>query len=288
MQPLHCQHWKNSRNCLDHLDWGYDVRIFGVILIVIGLLACLTIIGIPFGLFLMFIGVLLAVFGGRQRTTITNVVQVSTTPGTQSLTLEESDRVRPAPTMQPRLIDVTPNAPQAPLSNLGAAPIRSTRTYQYDRAKWEALVEFDPDIAKVEATLRPFGAKYVDQFAAGYLVLGEKAYIPNIVQKVLDTARQDDAEAKAEEARWDKRFSDPAFLLKFAEEKFDFLLRAPFGNIAILKSGPVLVERDGHISRYPDVSALREAANDLGEWPDITDIETKARLLGLVAPHISG
>jgi hypothetical protein len=263
------------------------LRIFGAILIIIGLLVCLTIIGISFGVFLIFIGVLLVVFGGRRRTLITNIVQVSTTPGTQSLNLEDSNHVRPALTTDPRLIDVTPQPPHAPLSNLGAAPIRSTRAYQYDRAKWEALVEFDPDIAKVEATLRPLGAKYVDQFATGYLALGEKTYIDNIVQKVLETARQEDAERKVEEARWDRRFSDPAFLLKFGEEKFDFLMRAPFGNVAILKSGHVLVERDSHISRYPNVSALREAADDLGEWPQITDIETKTRLLRLVAPHIS-
>jgi hypothetical protein len=149
-------------------------------------------------------------------------------------------------------------------------------------------VEFDADIAKIEATLRPLGVKYVDQFADGYLALGDKTYIPNIAQKVFETARQDEAESKAEEARWDRRFSDPAFLLKFGEEKFDFLMRAPFGNVGILRAGLVLVERDGDISRYPDVSALREAANDLGEWPQISDIETKTRLLWLVAPHISG
>jgi hypothetical protein len=91
----------------------------------------------------------------------------------------------------------------------------NTNAYQYDQAKWQALLEFDPDIARVEATLRPYRKKYVDQFAAGYLILNDKTYISNIIQKVVETARQDAAEAKAAEERWGKRFSDPEFLLKF-------------------------------------------------------------------------
>jgi hypothetical protein len=60
-----------------------------------------------------------------------------------------------------------------------------------DQARWRALVEYDADIARAEATLRPYGQKYVDQFAAGYLALNDKAYIASILAKVTETARRD-------------------------------------------------------------------------------------------------
>jgi hypothetical protein len=161
----------------------------------------------------------------------------------------------------------------------------SNRTYQYDKTKWQALLEFDPDISKVEAVLRPYGQKYVDQFAAGFLVLNDKAYIPNIIQKVIETARQDAAEAKAEEERWGKRFSDPAYVLSFAKEKFDFLASRPYGNVALLKDGSVLVEKNGQISRYSDTATLRGANRDGENWSNMPD-EAKINFVRILAPHL--
>jgi hypothetical protein len=161
------------------------------------------------------------------------------------------------------------------------------RLYQYDEVKWRALIEFDPDIARVEAALRPYGNKYVDQFAAGYLVLNDKTYIPNLVEKVVQTARQDAAEAKAAEERWGKRFSDPGFVLKFAQDKFDFLVSRPYGNIAMLKNGPVfLLGNNGQVLTYPDAASLREATNDREQWWDIADADSKVNFVRTLLPHI--
>src|SRR5436305_931336 len=55
------------------------MRIVGIVFILIGLVACLTIIGIPFGIGMMFIGAIFVALGGRRRTAVTNVVQVSNT-----------------------------------------------------------------------------------------------------------------------------------------------------------------------------------------------------------------
>jgi hypothetical protein len=156
----------------------------------------------------------------------------------------------------------------------------------YDKAKWQALLEFDPDIARVEEKLRSLGPKYVHQFAAGYLTLNDKNYLPSIVQKVIDTARQDSAAAKADEERWGKRFSDPAFLLEYADQKADFFMHAPFGRVVVLKKGPVLLEREGQVTTYPDMSALREAAKNFEAWPEIADAETRIRLIKLSLPYI--
>lgn len=169
-----------------------------------------------------------------------------------------------------------------------STPFGSATAYQYDQAKWKALVEFDPEIARIESTLRPYGQKYVDQFAAGYLILNDKAYIQNIIQKVIETARQDAAEAKAAEARWAKRFSDPSFIIKLADEKLAFLGAAPFGHVAILKDGQTLVERNGSISKFQDATAVRAAARDQSQWMPIDDPAAKLRLVKLFAPHVPG
>jgi len=158
------------------------MRIFGVILIVIGLLVCLTIIGIPFGLFLMLVGLALIVFGSRRRTLITNVVQVSTTPGHQSLTIEESDGGHVvSPPRQPPIIDVSP--PRQP------AQIIPPRVDDYDRAKWDALVTYDDDIAQVEKRLKVLGQQWVDKFAKAYLAINDKSYLPMILNKIVGEAR---------------------------------------------------------------------------------------------------
>jgi hypothetical protein len=181
------------------------MRIFGIILIVLGLLICLTIIGIPFGLFLMFIGTLCAVFGGRHRTTITNVVQVSSMPGVQMAQVPQDDDYRDAPRViepprpEPRLI----NSPRP--SSSGVADWRTIdhsasaqdSGYAYDRNKWNALVEYDADIRRIVDGLEPYGPKYIDQFAAAYLALNDKEYLPMIVKKILETARQEKAAARS-------------------------------------------------------------------------------------------
>jgi hypothetical protein len=55
------------------------IRVFGFIILIIGLLFCLTIIGAVLGIPMMIVGsIMVAIsFFGRQKTTITNVVQVA-------------------------------------------------------------------------------------------------------------------------------------------------------------------------------------------------------------------
>ncbi len=59
----------------------------------------------------------------------------------------------------------------------------------YDRSKWATLVKYDEDIARVAAELRPLGRHWVDEFAKAYLSLNDKAYVPNIVQKIVADAK---------------------------------------------------------------------------------------------------
>jgi hypothetical protein len=136
------------------------MRIFGIILILIGLLICLTIVGIPIGLGFMLIGAICAAFGGRRRTIITNVVQVSNTPGAQQaqvpfdgdgLELRHVGSSRP----EPRLINSLPSTSERTLPPIVVEQVgnASAKNYDYDRHKWNALVEYDEDIKRIVDTL---------------------------------------------------------------------------------------------------------------------------------------
>jgi hypothetical protein len=164
---------------------------------------------------------------------------------------------------------------------------KHAQAYRYDKEKWNALVEFDPELARVEAALQPYGQKYIDQLATAYLTLNDKNKLSDIIKKIVETASQDAAEVKAAEERWEKRFSDPAFVDRFAREKIELIATRPYGNVAVLKNGPVLLlERNGQVSSYSDAATLRRAMNDEEHWSGITNNESKIRVVRSVAPHI--
>ena len=151
--------------------------ILGLLTWFFGLLLCFTIILAPVGWILMFIGGIMTLVGvfGRRRTVITNVVQVSNAPGMgmqANVPLGFDDR-QPMRTIEPRfdareprllegapVVDVTPRE-----------PLRRSNGFTYDQAKWNALTQYDPDIARLVKVLSPYGQKYVDELAAAYLAL---------------------------------------------------------------------------------------------------------------------
>jgi hypothetical protein len=158
--------------------------------------------------------------------------------------------------------------------------------YRYDRNRWNALVEYDPELARVEATLQPYGQKYIDQLATAYLTLNDKNKLPDIIKKIIETAKRDSADAAAAEERRRNRFSDPAYVLQLAKEKFDHLASRPYGNIAVLKDGSaLLLQSNGKVSEYSNAIGLRDAFNDREHWSDMTD-ESKIRFVRTIAAHI--
>lgn len=174
-------------------------------------------------------------------------------------------------------------------SPLLAGPVKpAPRSYDYDRKKWDALIQFDPEIARAAEALKPHGEQYVHQLAEGYLTLNDKSYLPNIVQKVTETVDADIAAAKAEEARWAERYSDPAFLAALAEQKKVLFMKAGAGPIAILDDGQVLMERDGQLVHFENADALRDTTNDRDHWDILGDEEAKGRLAKLIAPQVPG
>jgi len=176
---------------------GMIVRIFGCVLFILGFLISLSIVGAIFGVPMMGLGVLLMIFGGgRRKVVINNVVSVNSAPA--ALPRE----------MQSDFVDAQPRAPRweplpEPRDRQALPPpnrshdrepgLRTINPDPYDKAKWKALVEYDPDISRVVSALSPYGQKYVDQLATGYLALNDKSYLPMIVQKILATAKEDAA-----------------------------------------------------------------------------------------------
>ena len=173
------------------------MRIFGGILFILGFLISLSIVGAIFGVPMMGLGVLLMIFGGgRRKVVINNVVSVNSPPAAlprdmQTDFVDAQPRVqRREPLLEPRDRQALP----APSQSYGREPeLRTINPDPYDKAKWKALVEYDPDISRVVSALSPYGQKYVDQLATGYLALNDKNYLPMIVQKILATARDDAA-----------------------------------------------------------------------------------------------
>jgi hypothetical protein len=184
----------------------------GVVLVIIGLLFCLTIVGALIGIPMMAVGGSLIFWGlvfGRRKTVITNVVQVSNSPGMPGNHFStHNDQAhgryldREPPTIRPPMRELNP--PRAALEDLHRLLTEDstiehnrnepTNRYSYDRAKWNALVEYDPDIARIARALKPYGEKYIDQFASAYLAINDKSYLAVIAQKIVANVKQDAAQ----------------------------------------------------------------------------------------------
>jgi hypothetical protein len=86
----------------------------------------------------------------------------------------------------------------APGGGSGTMPDHSLepQTAVFDRAKWDALIQYDKDIAAAVEQLRPLGKKWLDELAAAFLVLNDKTYLPKIVDQISTRARTEREEYK--------------------------------------------------------------------------------------------
>ena len=154
------------------------MRVTGVILIVFGLLLCLTIVGAFFGVPMFIIGIVLVAMGGR-KTVITNVVTVQTAPGSKSdFDMRAGDSGFTPSSARPQ-----PSFPRASIEAI-QGPIAS-----YDKSKWQTLVKYDDDLRNAAARVRPFGDVYEDELAEAYLAVNDKTYLESIVKKVVQDAQ---------------------------------------------------------------------------------------------------
>jgi len=149
------------------------MRILGAILIVLGLLLCLTVIGILVGIPLMLIGAVLVAVGGRRKVVIHNTVSVSNAAGpAPALASDPAAPLRREPAFSQTLPD-----PQPVLATLPAPAAEA-----YDKRKWESLVKYDEEIRTAAERIRPFGQKWEDELADAYLRINDKAYLKAIAE----------------------------------------------------------------------------------------------------------
>ena len=56
---------------------------------------------------------------------------------------------------------------------------------EFDKSRWMALVEFDPDVKRAVDRLQPLGSGAVKRFATAYMALNDKTMIDSIAEKIV-------------------------------------------------------------------------------------------------------
>lgn len=88
---------------------------------------------------------------------------------------------------------------------------------QLDRRKWEALLEYDRDVAEAASLVRPLGQAWLDEFATAFLALNDKSYLPGLVEKI--TARAKSEEKEREQRREEQRVEEAQRQQEYRQEQ---------------------------------------------------------------------
>jgi hypothetical protein len=135
----------------------------------------------------------------------------------------------------------------------------------FDEAKWNALVEFDPDIAAAVERLRPLGGKYVDELAEKFLALNDKQYLDTIVRRIVEQYEV---------------LSESEHLADLGEadlgKNVDYIFATPFGYLMGMKDGTVIALRGAEVERLPSIKSFYEKyREDATSWRELTDPNEK-------------
>jgi hypothetical protein len=154
------------------------MRILGWLLLLGGLLLCVSILWAAPGFFCMGLGLIFLQIAERKRRRA----------GSAASPFDRSEpHAEQAPVPEATRTLVPPETDE----EAGAGRENVTGLYSYDRQEWRALLRSDADISRLVEALEPYGQKYVDEFAAAYLPLNDKNYLPMILRKIIASARRD-------------------------------------------------------------------------------------------------
>jgi hypothetical protein len=97
----------------------------------------------------------------------------------------------------------------------------------YDINRWSALLKKDDDLAKVAEKIRLLGENCVDELARSYLLLNDKKYLPDIVQKIISdvTGERFDVAAIAKERLHPVRMLASSVMERVADDQLKSLIR---------------------------------------------------------------
>src|SRR5712672_4698636 len=154
------------------------MRIWGWLLLVGGLLLCVSILWAAPGFFCMGLGLIFLQIAERKRRKAKSADW-------------SSDQSEPQ-AEQAQIPEATwAVVPPETEEDAGAGRENVTGPYSYDRQEWRALLRSDADILRLAKVLESYGQKYVDEFAAAYLAVNDKDYLPMILQRIVASARRD-------------------------------------------------------------------------------------------------
>ena len=168
---------------------GSTVRITGWILLLAGVVLCVSVAWAALGFLLMGIG-LVALQVAEQNRRRAKLAAAAVVPDSVGVYLET---MKPPRAEQPVVLrDVAPTPEPEPLP--APAPARRVArravadTSPYDRAAWRRLVESDSQISQLAAVLADFGQNYVDEFATSYLADPDKSRLGAIMDGIIAKA----------------------------------------------------------------------------------------------------
>jgi hypothetical protein len=154
------------------------MRILGWLLLVGGLLLCVSILWAAPGFFCMGLGLIFLQIAERKR----RKAKSAASPSDQSEPQAEQAQIPEA---------TWAVVPPETEEDAGAGRENVTGLHSYDRQEWRALLSSDADISRLAKVLESYGQKYVDEFAAAYLALNDKDYLPAILRNIVASASRD-------------------------------------------------------------------------------------------------
>jgi ABC-2 type transport system permease protein len=67
----------------------------------------------------------------------------------------------------------------------------SPQSASFDRVKWNALRQYDDEIAAADKKIRPLGLKWSEELASSYLALNDKTYLPQLIDQITARAKSE-------------------------------------------------------------------------------------------------
>ncbi len=238
------------------------MRILGWLLLVGGLLLCVSILWAAPGFFCMGLGLIFLQIAERKRRKAKSAAWSSD---------QSEPQAEEAQIPEATWAVVPPETEE----DAGAGRENVTGLHSYDRQEWRALLSSDADISRLAKVLESYGQKYVDEFAAAYLALNDKDYLPAILRNIVASASRDSRQNIAGDFHQENINPDPVAMAFNKIRRIDRVreMRAGYAekSTAVDNAPRIDAAREKERASQPpgdpfggdgDISAAQEAASE--------------------------
>ena len=238
------------------------MRILGWLLLVGGLLLCVSILWAAPGFFCMGLGLIFLQIAERKRRKAKSAAWSSD---------QSEPQAEEAQIPEATWAVVPPETEE----DAGAGRENVTGLHSYDRQEWRALLSSDADISRLAKVLVSYGQKYVDEFAAAYLALNDKDYLPAILRNIVASASRDSRQNIAGDFHQENINPDPVAMAFNKIRRIDRVreMRAGYAekSTAVDNAPRIDAAREKERASQPpgdpfggdgDISAAQEAASE--------------------------